>query len=147
MTPENFLFLGPAIEDRLRAALPAEVRVTQAYDLAHMNVQFVPAVFVIYSRFRVTEASVPAFASVEQTWLTVIAVRNAANHAVGNAAREEAGRLAIPVIDALQQTRFTPARGLKLAEALPAGSDGAGFYYLPLAWTAGITLAREQCPN
>lgn len=149
MTPENLLFLGPAITERLRQMLPDTVRVTEAYDLARLadGVQVVPAVMVVYSRYRVTDAAVPAFASVEQTWLTVIAVRNAINHGIGNAARAEAGLIAIQVIDALQQTRFKPARGLKLADAPAAGSDSAGYFYLPLAWTAGITLAREQCPN
>ncbi|MDR2186862.1 MAG: hypothetical protein LBE62_02285 [Azonexus sp.] len=148
MTPENFLFLGPAIEARLKETLPDHIRVSQAYDLSRLadGVQLVPVVFVVYSRYQVTDASLASHAAVEQTWFTVIATRNAAQNATGNPARAEAGEIASQVVDSLLQTRFKPAKGLKLSEAPAAGSDNAGYFYLPLAWNASITFARESCP-
>jgi len=113
LRPDNFLALEPLIVARLKSALPADVHVLSAADLAGIaeSAQPTPAVHVLYRGYRVRDADVPAFAAIEQTWLTVIAARNLTDLASGSDARQAAGPLAADVIDALYQHRFSDYKG------------------------------------
>lgn len=149
LRPDNFLALEPLIVARLKSVLPADVHVLSAADLAGVaeSAQPTPAVHVLYRGYRVRDADVPAFASIEQTWLTVIAARNLTDLASGSDARQAAGPLAADVIDALYQHRFSElsgARPLRITQAPEAGYR-AGYFYLPLGWICPITFKPAPC--
>jgi hypothetical protein len=144
LRPDNFLALEPLITAHLRSALSPGVYVLSAADLVGLveATQPTPAVHVLYRGYRVRESDVPAFVSIEQTWLTVVAVRNLANLAVGSDARQSAGVLAAQVIDAMYQHRFADlsgARPMHITQAPEAGYRD-GHFYLPLGWSCPITF-------
>lgn len=146
MTPDNFLALEPLIIARLREVLPPHVHVLSAADLGKVTeaTQPTPAVHVLFVRPRPTEAEQPGFLTFEQTWLTVVAVRNLTDTTTGEAARQEAGLLATQVIGGLHRYKFPIARPLTAAPPPNAGFS-AGHFYLPLAWTASISFRSDTC--
>ncbi len=149
LRPDNFLALEGLIVARLKSALPSTVRVLSAADMAGIteSSQPTPAVHVLYRGYRVRDSEVLAFASIEQTWLTVIAVRNVTDLTSGTDARQSAGPLAADVIDALYQYRFgelSGARPLRITQAPEAGYR-AGYFYLPLGWICPITFKPALC--
>lgn len=145
MTPDNFLALEPLIIARLREQLEPTVYVMSAADLDAIveSTQPAPAVHVLYLSGRPTESQ-DGFVTFEQTWLTVIVVRNLTDTTTGEAARQDAGPLAMQVIDALHRRKLVPARPLLPAKAPNAGFS-AGHFYLPLAWTASISFRSDTC--
>lgn len=145
---DDFLGLGPLLVDRLAADLPPQVRAATMHDLASVasGQQAVPAVFVAYDGYRVVDASLEARLAIEQSWLTVVTVRNVRDASVGDHARLEAGAIAARVIESLHRARFPGMKPLRFASA-PRPGFSAGYYYLPLAWTAPLTLRSETCPN
>lgn len=140
------LHLEHPIVDRLRAALPEGVRVMSAADLAGMQqaFQFTPAVHVIYQGYRVKETHADGMiAFVEQTWLTVAAVRNARDQKAGSAARVDSEAITAAIYQALAGWLPTGAcEPMRLADAPAAGFDGVAFY-LPLGWKTMIQLTKE----
>lgn len=145
---EDFLGLGPLLVERLAADLPPQVRAATMHDLASVasGQQAVPAVFVAYDGYRVVDASLEARLAIEQSWLTVVTVRNVRDALVGEHARLEAGAIAARVIESLHRARFPGIKPLRFASA-PRPGFSAGYYYLPLAWTAPLILRSETCPN
>ena len=155
MTPSNFLAAEPLIIARLRAVLPAHVHVLAAADLADVSadMQPTPAVHVLYQGYSVADNRTPAFAAVDQQWLTVIVARNLRDITGGFDARQDAGPLAAQVMDALYRHRLKAADGtyfgaapLRLDSAPQAGFAD-GHFYLPLGWTAPITFGSDTCPS
>lgn len=146
MTPDNFLALEPLIIARLREVLPAHVYVLSAAELANVaeSTQPTPAVHVLYTGARPTEAEQPGFLTFEQTWLTVVAGRNVSDTTSGEAARADAGPLAMQVLGALHRHKFPNARPMTAAKA-PSAGFSAGHFYLPLAWTASISFRSDTC--
>lgn len=154
MKPDNFLAAEPLIIARLRAVLPADVHVLAAADVAAVasDDQPTPAVHVLYNGYATTDASTGAFASVDQTWLTVVVARNVADIETGHHARQDAGPLAAKVIDALNRHRLRGdanqplgARPLRL-ETAPEPGYKDGRFYLPLAWLCAINFWSDACP-
>lgn len=145
---DDFLGLGALLVDRLAADLPPQVRAATLHDLASVanGQQAVPAVFIAYDGYRVADASLDARIIVEQSWLTVVTVRNVRDASVGEHARSEAGAIAARVIETLHRARFPGVKPLRFASA-PRPGFSAGYYYLPLAWTAPLILRSETCPN
>lgn len=145
MTPDNFLALEPLIIARLREVLPPHVYVLSAADLDAVaeSTQPTPAVHLLYLGCRPAESR-DGFLTFEQTWLTVIVVRNLTDTTSGAAARQDAGPLAMQVVDALHRRKFPPARPLLPVKAPNAGFS-AGHFYLPLAWTASISFRSDTC--
>lgn len=145
---DDFLGVGPLLVERLVADLPPEVRAATMHDLASVasGQQAVPAVFVAYDGYRVVDSSLEARLAIEQTWLTVVAVRNVRDALIGDNARSEAGAIAARVIESLHRARLPGIKPLRFASA-PRPGFSAGYYYLPLAWTVPLTLRSDTCPN
>ncbi|MFM9881201.1 MAG: hypothetical protein ACKVOO_12425 [Burkholderiaceae bacterium] len=145
---ENFLALEPLLAARLTeqlADLVPKVKVLHAADLAGVSEeqQFTPAVHLLYRGHRTSETPTNGNAArIEQTWLAVVATRNAKTLRSGEAARVDAGLIARRVLRALMG--FKPAllsKPLRLAEGIEPGYSG-GFIYLPLAFSAELTLTN-----
>lgn len=146
MTPANLLFLEPLLKAQLRTALDARVHVLSAAELEGVAeaTQPTPAVHVLYRGFQV-RAYGSSTMEIDQYWLTVVAVRNARDPVSAEAARTDAGPLAMAVIDALLGREFDDCGPLAPLQNPPAPGFSAGHLYLPLGWRAPITLERLQC--
>jgi hypothetical protein len=80
----------------------------------------------------------------EQTWYTVIVVRNLRDVREGAANRADAGELMDAVFRALTGWKpSTEFRALRPANAPRAGYAG-GFGYYPLAWTLRMQMRGEN---
>ena len=140
------LHLESTMLERIRQAVPAGVKVFSAADLAgaQANFQFAPAVHVIFSGYRVKRnAANNLVCEVEQTWLTVVAVRNARDQKAGAAARGDSGDLTKTVFDAM--AGWLPegsCRPFSLADGPGSGFD-EGVFFIPLAWRTVVELARD----
>lgn len=146
MAPD-LLALESALLERLRTALAGQVppvHVLSQDDLAGVaeEKQLVPAVHVVYQRYRVAESrSDGKAARIEQSWLAVVATRNTRNLASSSGARTQAGLLAGVVLQALMGWRAPGTAGpCKLVDG-PGAAFGKGFGYLPLAFTAELTVS------
>ena len=144
MLPDNLLFLEPLLLATLRAELPPHVHVKP---IAEINVdtkdrQPAPTVYVMYLGMQVDRAG----AEIESTqrWVTLVAMRNQRDLDGGHDARQDAGVLAMQVIDALNGRRFAPAHPLTAATP-PAPWYMDGHYYLPLLWSAPLLIWRDLC--
>lgn len=135
------------LQERLAAQVPA-VHVLTSPDLdgVQEEQQLTPAVHVIYQGYRVLEQRRDGVIAVEQTWLAVVACRNVRQLASGQAARQQAGRLAFAVLKAL--LGYQPPEcsdTLQLTNAPAAGYSG-GHQYLPLAFNAKLIFNPHQNP-
>lgn len=154
VSPDNFLAAEPLIIARLRAALPADVHVLAAADVAAVSAeqQPTPAVHVLYSGYEATDASTGAFATIEQSWLTVVVTRNVADIESGFHARQAAGPLAAQVIAALHRHRLRSAEGRPMGarplqiDTPPSPGFADGRFYLPLAWRCPVNFVSDACP-
>lgn len=155
MTPANFLAAEALLIERLRAALPPEVHVLTAADLAGVasSEQPTPAVHLVYMGYRVGEARTGALLGVEQHWLTVVVTRNVADIEAGFHARQAAGPLAAQVMQALYRHRLRDSAGQLLGTApvqlSPAPTPGFndGHFYLPLGWAVTVNFRSDECPS
>jgi hypothetical protein len=140
----------PLIVARLEAKLAAlnlpALRVLTAPDLAEVaeEQQTVPAVHVVYGGHAISQdQGEGAVVELQQTWHTVVVVRNVRGIRSGEAAREEAGQILDAVFRAL--TGWRPGaefRRLRPANAPRAGySKGYGYY--PLSWTLKMQMRGE----
>lgn len=150
MTPDNFLALESRIKAAIRAALGepyAHVHVLSAAELEGVREedQLSPAVHVLYRGFAAGQAGGSTM-ELEQFWSTVVVVRNLADDS-GEAARGEAGRLVMRVIDALLGRDFDIAGVGRIEPAKMQLAPGfrAGHMYLPVGWQAPMTLWRQGC--
>lgn len=146
ITLDNLLALEPLLVARLAerlADLSPKVHVLSAVDLAAVTeaTQVTPAVHVIYHGHRVLESRSDGSSSrVAQTWLAVVATRNVRALNTGEAARADAGVIALRVCRALMGHKPAPAsKPLSLVNG-PGAGFGAGFQYLPLAFEAELVL-------
>ncbi len=144
--PTNLLGLQLLIQARLKQALAGQtpvVHVLTAAELAGVveEKQLVPAVHVVYGGWRTKESrSDGKAARAEQTWLAVVAVRNVRGLAAGDDARLQAGELGLLVAQALMGWHAPGmATPLKIADG-PGADFRPGFVYLPLAFTADLSL-------
>lgn len=147
---DSLLILEPELLQRLKAELPAEmagVHVLAAADLDGVaeEKQITPAVHLIYQGFRPLEHRADKkMVRIEQTWLTVVAVRNVRNTRSGAAARSDAGPLAGAVLLALLGWQPpSAAKPLTLSHAPPARFS-AGHMYLPQAFSTELVLGKPR---
>lgn len=142
MLDADFLPLQSTLVVRLQECLAVQVppvHVLTSPDLEGVleEQQLTPAVHVIYQNYRVLEQR-PNGVLLEQDWLAVVACRNVRQLTSGQAARQQAGRLAFAVLKALLGYKPPECSApLLLASAPPAGYSG-GHQYLPLAFTAQL---------
>lgn len=154
---DNLLALEPLLvahlRDRLADALPTlvpKVKVLTAIDLAAVTeaTQFTPAVHIVYQSYRTVEDRTDGLITrIEQTWLAVVATRNVRNLTTGEAARVDAGQIALAVCQSLMGFKAPLLDGkttllskpLRLTSA-PSPGFSAGFQYLPLAFTAELVI-------
>lgn len=143
---ENFLALEPLLIARLctqLADLQPKVKIMSAADLAGVSEdqQTTPAVQIVYRGYRVVESNHSSNSvRIEQTWLAVVATRNAKNLRTGDAARADAGVITRRVLQALMGHRLVgTSKPLRLADA-PEAAYSAGYQYLPLAFVAELTV-------
>lgn len=134
------------LQERLAALIPAP-HVLTAPDLAGVTEeqQIVPAVHVVYGGFRVTqEQGNGVIVEIEQTWHTVVAVRNVRDARRGSETRAEAGVIMEHVFTALAGWKppLERVRALRPATAPPAGYT-KGFGYYPLSWHLRMQLRGE----
>lgn len=143
----DWLGLEPRILARLQAVLPPEVKVLSAADLAGVveNSQATPAVQIYYDGYRlIDEQANGGVQMVEQTWLAVVVVRNAAGQRDGKATRQSASTLCNDVFKALLGHRLgAPYTALKLANAPRAAWSKGGFGYIPLGFTSRLSVRGE----
>jgi len=144
----SFLSLEPALVERLKARLPDGVHVLTRADLAGVTEgsQPTPAVHVIYGGYRVAENG--PMTLIEESWMTVVAVRNVRNVASGAGARDEVSTLLNDILDALDGQRLANGfRALRLASPSARPGYTGGYAYFPLFWTTSFTHQRsaESC--
>lgn len=143
---DNYLIAEQLIVDRLRSRLSSNIKVLSAADLVGVseNAQATPAVHVIYDGYRPTQVTGNGRKQeTEQTWLTVIAVRNVRDTRAATATREDAGPIMLDCLKALQGWKLSDEHSsLELAGAPKAGYS-AGFGYFPLAFTTRIVTEGE----
>lgn len=149
MNPDNFLALEPLLVARLTeqlADLSPRVHMLTAVDLAAVTeaTQLTPAIHVIYNGHKIVETSGQGTrARVEQTWFAVVTTRNVHKLATGEAARADAGLIAIRAMFALMG--FKPTLLSKPMEPVngPGSGFSAGYQYLPLAFSAELVLTNR----
>ena len=147
----RFLGLEPLITERLKAAvagLSPAVHVLAAPDLAGVkeSMQKTPAIHVLFAGYRPGPEATPGIATIEQQWVTVIAVRNVSQTAQGGAARMDAGPLADLVVEQLEGHRFSGFKALHIGAA-PQPGYSAGFFYLPIGWKVQTHQGVAKCES
>jgi hypothetical protein len=146
MAAPGFMSIEPALVAQIKGAMPANVHVLTAQDLAKVTerAQRVPAVHVVYAGPDISESN--GMVQVSERWLPVVAVRHSGDQVGGQKAREDAG----PILDAVWEALngWKPADDWKALQ--PVSPPGAGFYngfgYYPLAWNARARKIQNPCP-
>lgn len=103
-----------------------------------------PSVRLAYGGHRITTDS--GISTVDQTWLTVLALRNVRGIKQGTAARSAASPLVDIVFDLF--LGWQPAKGFKAlvpATSPVKSSMYQGVIYVPLAWTASFRRLPANC--
>lgn len=155
MADAVFLGLEPRLitrlQDRLPVKLPAladALQVIPARSLAGVleNAQSTPSVQVYPGAYRpVDEQDRGAIQTIEQTWLVVIVVRNAADQLGGSAARADASEICEAVLSTLLAwSPGQPYSRLRLVAAPAAQWSKGGFGYYPIAFTTRLTVKGES---
>lgn len=145
----HHLGLEAMLIERLKCAVPEFRDVLGMADLAAMqeSSQSTPAAHVIYQGDSIPASSEKSqvITLVEQTWLVVVAVRNARDTRGGSGAREEAGVLITDTIKAL--SGWNPAPELRPLVRVNAPRPGfnAGFAYFPLAFKFSFYVKGSPC--
>jgi hypothetical protein len=137
---ENYLSAEQLIIDRLEAQIDG-VHVLSAADLSGVDEtrQVTPAVHVIYNGDDLGDrAGDGADQIVRQRWLTVVATRNVRNISDGKAAREDAGKIVLEVLDALAGWQPDGEHGNLVRIAGPSPAYRTGYLYIPLAWHTAV---------
>lgn len=101
--------------------------------------QFTPSAAVIYTGYTPTQTAGPALKvqEIEQTWLVVVACRNAYHTRTKRGAREDSAPICKAVIEALIGWRppIDAETPLRLAGAPEPQFSDAGLAYYPIAFT------------
>lgn len=134
------------LQERL-AHLDPRPHVVTAPDLAGVaeEQQFTPAVHVVYAGHRIAqEQGNGQIVEIEQTWHTVVAVRNVRSVRSGAAARADASVIMAAVFRALAGWKpdMPNVRALRPANSVSAGYT-TGFGYYPLSWTLRMQVRGE----
>lgn len=146
---DDFLAAGPVLIDRLKAELLPSAFVLSAKDLSGVKeaAQQAPAVHVIYTAYAPKQGVNGAWSGIEQTWLTVVVVRNVVSLTTAAAPMAEAGPLMAGVIGALSlwvPPGLADFQGIHLKPSPPAGYTRAGFAYFPIAWGLDLRIRRGR---
>lgn len=131
------------IVERLRAALPASVRVMSAFDLdeAKMHQIVAPAVFVSFDGLQVQEYSAHRRLAKAQAAFAVIAVaRQGKGLTHANAAAESALGLLETVLGALTGFKPTGALNPMMMQSADAPTYEPPIAWLPSAWSCEAML-------
>lgn len=137
-----FTDIESALVTLLKEALPG-VHVLTATDLSDIEEdrQPTPAVHVIYNGFRVMETrSDGKAARVQQTWLTVVCIRNVRNRGSGSAARQDAVTLTDKLTGVLMGRLLAGSNRPLMIETPPRPGGMNGFSYTPLSWVVETNL-------
>lgn len=153
----NWMDVEPALCAQLLAAthgLPGpKVHVLTGAELALAGAkvaQFTPAVHVVWSGWRLTDARADGRAArVVHTWLLGAAVRNVAANSAGNLAGREAGALAALVAESVMGWRAkgvaAMASPMRLAARQPGAMVAEGLFVVPLAFECdGVLRAKND---
>ena len=135
-----------ALVELLKNALP-NVHILTATDLSDIveDNQPAPAVHVIYNGFRVIETRPDGkAATIEQNWLTVVAIRNVRNRGSGASARQDAIALTGSVAAALMGIKLKGSNRPLVIETPPRPGGQNGFSYTPLSWSVETNLQAKQ---
>ena len=136
----NFMLLEPQIVALARAAVEGNtpaVHVLTSADLAGLKeqLQYTPAVHVIYQGFRVAQTrSDGRVAVLRHTWLVVAVVGTAHSIVSGATARADGGALLAQVCAALMGRKLDGAVRLLLPTDSPRAWSSPGFHYTPMAF-------------
>lgn len=142
---DDYLAAGPAILERLREEMPALAAVREAADLAGVTERTLgsPEAHVIY-RGDSIPAGDPRRGGegerqvVVQSWMVVLAVRNARGAATGEGVRADAGPLISRALVAL--AGWSPGVGFRplVRVQAPAPAYSPAFGYFPLQFQTRI---------
>jgi hypothetical protein len=141
----EWLGLEALLLAHLRESLPKTVKVLSASDLAGVKEagQQTPSVQIYHRGYRPVEfQAAGAIQRVEQTWLAVVVVRNAAGQKDGAATRGAASEHCDAVLKALlgwKPSKTYSALQLASGAPPPAWSPG-GFGYYPLAFSTSFSI-------
>lgn len=147
---KNLFDLEPVLLARLReylSDLRPSVKVMTADDLEGVeeSKQFTPAVHLIYQTYGVNESRPDGTqARITQPWLVVVATSRKKAIRAGDAAREDAGAIAMRVCAALMGFRPTGSSKPMQLVSPPDAGYSAGFMYLPLAFEAEMILQPKK---
>lgn len=134
------------LEERLTTLTP-QPKVLTAPDLAGIaeEQQVTPAVHVVYGGMRIAQDQAEgAIVELEQTWFTIVTVRNVRDVRSGSANRVDAGPILGAVFTAL--TGWRPAQNTRRLHPANAPRPGysKGYGYYPLAWTLRMQIRGAQ---
>jgi hypothetical protein len=134
------------LEERLAVLAPSP-KVLTAPDLAGVaeEQQVTPAVHVVYGGMRITQDQAEgAIVELEQTWFTIVTVRNVRDVRSGSANRVDAGPILDAVFTAL--TGWRPEQSTRRLRPTNAPRPGysKGYGYYPLAWTLRMQMRGAQ---
>lgn len=137
----NHLGLEALLVERIKSAVPAFRDVLGMADLAAMqeSSQGTPAAHVIYQGDAIPSGSSAGQGTAQvvvQSWLVVVAVRNARDTLGGSDARRDAGALLTDTIQALSGWQPAPEFRPLVRVNAPRPGFNAGFAYFPLAFEA-----------
>lgn len=145
----NHLALEALLIARLKSAVPDFRDVLGMADLAAMqeSSQTAPAAHVIYQGDSIPSGSSAGQGTAQvvvQSWLVVVAVRNARDTRGGTDARAEAGVLLTDTIKALSGWQAAPEFRPMVRVNAPRPGFNAGFAYFPLAFEARFVTKGAQ---
>ena len=142
----EFLAAEPLLTARLierLADLDPVPAVLSAADLAGVaeEQQVTPAVHLVYGGHRIAQDTAQGLVvELEQTWHTVVAVRNVRTTRSGQAARADAGVIMDTVFGAF--SGWKPGAGMRALRPTnpPRAGYSKGFIYYPLSWMLRLQM-------
>lgn len=128
---------------RLKAKLPEGTHVDVLDDIQRVPDlrQKAPAAWVIYDGYRMGAriANAPAVVQIIQEWYVVVVAKSARGAGKLEAAKSEAGALALAALEALAGFHLGEGKYLQVEDA-PGPEYDAGYCHLPLAFSNGATI-------
>lgn len=134
------------LEERLAALTPAPGVLT-APDLAGVaeEQQKAPAVYVVYGGHQISqEQAEGSIVELQQTWHTVVVVRNVRTVRTGADVRADAGPIMGAVFRAL--TGWRPSNDMRKLRPInsPRAGYSKGYGYFPLSWTVKLQMRGDM---